>query len=199
MKWSLGERIRLPVWKPQRDFARRVDEAVEVSSASGYDGRMKPRVYVETTVPSYLTAWPSRDLVVAAHQQLTKEWWRTRRGEFDLFISQFVLDEAAAGDADAARERLEAVGSLPLLDVTESVSELAAVILQEGVIPRKAARDAAHIAVSAVHGIEFLMTWNCAHIANAMIVKKIQAICAAEGFTCPVLCTPEELMGIDHD
>jgi hypothetical protein len=169
--------------------------AIELLETEGYDRIMKPRVYIETTIPSYLTAWPSRDLVVAAHQQLTKEWWRTRRGEFDLFVSQFVVDEAGAGDAEAARERLEAIDSLPLLDVTDSVSELAAAILQAGIIPSKAARDAAHIAVSAVHGIEFLMTWNCAHIANAMIVKKVQAICTAHGFTCPVICTPEELMG----
>lgn len=154
---------------------------------------MKPRLYLETTIPSYLTAWPSRDLIVAAHQQLTKEWWRTRRDAFENCISQFVLDEAGAGDADAARERLEVLKPLPLLNVTESVLQLASALLQAGVIPDKAARDAAHIAV-AVHGVEYLMTWNCAHIANAMIVKKVQAICVQNGFSCPVICTPEELM-----
>ena len=155
---------------------------------------MKPRLYLETTIPSYLTAWPSRDLIVAAHQQLTKEWWRTRRDAFEICISQFVVDEAGAGDAEAARERLEVLQPLPLLDVTESVHRLASPLLQAGVIPDKAARDAAHIAVSAVHGMEYLMTWNCAHIANAMIVKTVQAICVQNGFSCPVICTPEELM-----
>jgi hypothetical protein len=155
---------------------------------------MKPRLYLETTIPSYLTAWPSRDLIAAAHQQLTKEWWRTRRDAFEICISQFVVDEAGAGDVDAARERLEVLKPLPLLDVTQSVLQLASAILQAGVIPEKAARDAAHIAVSAVHGIDYLMTWNCAHIANAMIVKTVQAICAQNGFSCPVICTPEELM-----
>jgi len=155
---------------------------------------MKPRLYLETTIPSYLTAWPSRDLIVAAHQQLTKEWWRTRRNAFEICISQFVADEAGAGNADAARERLDVLKPLPLLDVTESVLQLASALLQAGVIPDKAARDAAHIAVSAVHGVEYLMTWNCAHIANAMIIKRVQAICVQNGFSCPVICTPEELM-----
>lgn len=155
---------------------------------------MKPRLYLETTIPSYLTAWASRDLIVAAHQQLTKEWWRTRRDVFEICISQFVLDEAGAGDADAARERLEVLKPLPMLDVTESVLQLASALLQSGVIPNKAARDAAHIAISAVHRMDYLMTWNCAHIANAMIIKTVQAICVQKGFSCPVICTPEELM-----
>ncbi len=156
---------------------------------------MAQRVYLETTIPSYLTAWPSRDLIVAGHQQLTKEWWRTRRSEFELFISQFVVDEASAGDAVAAKERMAILDPLPLLDISEAVLELASAILQSGVIPAKAARDAAHIAVSAVHGIDFLLTWNCAHIANAQIIKQVQAICAQHGFPGPVICTPEELMG----
>ncbi len=160
---------------------------------------MAQRVYVETTIPSYLTAWPSRDLIIAGHQQLTKEWWRTRRTEFDLYISQFVIDEASAGDAEAAKERLAILNPLPLLDISAAVLQLASVILQEGVIPAKAARDAAHIAVSAVHEIDFLLTWNCAHIANAQIVKRVQALCTRQGFPCPVICTPEELMGGQDD
>jgi len=156
---------------------------------------MAQRVYLETTIPSYLTAWPSRDLIIAGHQQLTKEWWATRRTDFELCISQFVLDEAGAGDAQAAQERMAILSSLPLLDVSDAVMELASAILQSGAIPAKAARDAAHIAISAVHEIDFLLTWNCAHIANAQIVKKVQAICTQHGFLCPLICTPEELMG----
>ena len=155
---------------------------------------MAPRLYLETTIPSYLTAWPSRDLIVAAHQQLTKEWWARRRDAFEMYISQFVLDEATAGDAEMARQRLELLRPLPLLDITESVLQLASGLLQSGVIPAKAARDAAHIAISAVHGIDYLITWNCAHIANAMIIKTVQKICAQNGFSCPVICTPQELM-----
>ncbi len=91
---------------------------------------MKPRLYLETTIPSYLTAWPSRDLIVAAHQQLTKEWWRTRRDAFEICVSQFVLDEAGAGDADAARERLEILKPFPLLDIAEPILHLASALLQ---------------------------------------------------------------------
>jgi len=106
-----------------------------------------------------------------------------------------VLDEASAGDPQAAQERLAILNPLPLLDISEAVLELASAILQTGIIPAKAARDAAHIATAAVHEIDFLLTWNCAHIANAQIVKKVQAICTQHGYPCPLICTPEELMG----
>jgi predicted nucleic acid-binding protein len=155
---------------------------------------MKARLYLETTIPSYLTARPSRDLIVAGHQQLTKDWWSIRRDSFEICISQFVLDEAGAGDAEAARERMEVLKALPLLEITDSVLRHATALLQSGIIPNKAAQDAAHIAISAVHGIDYLMTWNCSHIANAMIVRKVQEICLNNGFSCPVICTPEELM-----
>jgi hypothetical protein len=156
---------------------------------------MKPRLYLETTIPSYLTAWPSRDLIVAAHQQITQEWWRTRRDAFEMYISQFVLDEAGAGDSQAARERLDVLKPFPLLDISPEVSQLAAALLEAGIIPSRAARDAAHIAICAIHGIDYLMTWNCAHIANATIIKTVQAVCVQNRCACPVICTPEELMG----
>jgi hypothetical protein len=118
-------------------------------------------VYLETTIPSYLTSRPSRDLIIAGHQQLTREWWENRRDTFQLFLSQLVIDEASAGDPAAARERLKALRDLPLLDITPEVTELASRILDSGKIPRKAATDAAHIAIAAVHGMDFLVTWNC--------------------------------------
>lgn len=156
---------------------------------------VKPTLYLETTVPSYLTAWPSRDLIRAGHQQITKEWWQARRAGFDIYISQFVLDEAAAGDAEAARERLEALQGLPILDLTEEVVDLATALKASLVLPEKAVTDAAHIAIAAVHGIHFLLTWNCTHIANAEMSAAIEATCRERGFQCPVICTPEELMG----
>lgn len=156
---------------------------------------MKPRLYLETTVPSYLTSRPSRDLVIAAHQQITKEWWAIRRKAFRLYISQLVVDEASAGDAVAARSRLSVVSDLPLLDITPDVSTLASAVLASGELPRKAATDAAHIAIAAVHGMDFLLTWNCAHIANAVIGRALARICREHGFECPVICTPEELLG----
>jgi hypothetical protein len=156
---------------------------------------LKARLYLETTVPSYLTAWPSRDLIRASHQQITREWWETRRSDFELFISQLVLDEAAAGDPEAARARLVVLANVPLLDLTEEVSSLALALVSSLALPVKATTDAAHIALAAVHGIHFLLTWNCAHIANAEMSTTIHAVCREHGFTAPVICTPEELMG----
>ena len=155
---------------------------------------MKPRLYLETTIPSYLTSRPSKDLIVSAHQQITREWWRIRRDSFEIYTSQFVTDEAGEGDKKAAEKRLELLLPFSLLNVTESVLQLASAFLDKGIIPEKAARDAAHSAIAAVHGIEYLLTWNCTHIANAMISKKVQKICEQNGFLCPVICTPEELM-----
>ena len=156
---------------------------------------MKPRLYLETTIPSYLTARPSRDLIIAGHQQITREWWEKRQGDFQVYISQLVLDEAGAGDPGAARERLKILQPLPLLDITPEVAELASGILASGKIPRKAASDAAHIAIAAVHGMDFLVTWNCVHIANAVIAKALASICREHACECPVICTPEELLG----
>lgn len=156
---------------------------------------MKPRLYLETTVPSYLTARPSRDLIVAGHQQITRDWWENRREDFQVYISQLVIDEARAGDPVAAHERLGVLRSLPLLDITAEVSDLASGILASGKIPRQAAADAAHIAIAAVHGMDFLVTWNCAHIANAVTIRALGSICRQYACECPVICTPEELLG----
>lgn len=156
---------------------------------------MKPKLYLETTIPSYLISWPSRDLIIAGHQQITREWWTKRRRVFDLYISQFVIDEVKAGNDEAAGERLKAIRGLPLLDITKEVESLAIRILTSGVVPAKAATDAAHIAIATVHRMEYLMTWNCVHLANATITKTVARICRQEGFECPVICTPEELLG----
>lgn len=156
---------------------------------------MKPKLYLETTIPSYLISWPSRDLIIAGHQQITREWWTKRRRAFDLYISQLVIDEAKTGNDEAAGERLKAIRGLPLLDITKEVESLAIRILTSGVIPAKAATDAAHIAIATVHRMEYLMTWNCVHLANATITKSVARICWQEGFECPVICTPEELLG----
>lgn len=155
---------------------------------------MKPTVYLETTIFSLLTAWPSRDVEIAWQQIATREWWEKRRMDFELFVSSEVLGEAAQGDADAARVRLEAIATLPVLAVTNEVEELTRRILATGLIPPRATRDAAHIAFASVHGMDFLLTWNCRHIHNAMISRRLSGVCAAMGFTLPVLCTPRELM-----
>lgn len=115
-------------------------------------------MYLETTIVSYLTALPSHDLVVAAHQQVTRDWWDTRSA-FELYVSQFVLDEAGAGDADAAKRRLAAVADLSVLDLTPDVRLVAGEILRHGGMPAKAFIDAVHVAVAAAHGVDYLLTW----------------------------------------
>lgn len=155
---------------------------------------MKPRVYIETTIPSYLTARPTRDLVRAAHQQITREWWASRE-RFELVVSQAVLDEAAAGDPDAARRRLRALDGLPSLDVTEEVADLAEALIIGVPFPPKAAVDAVHIAAAVVNRLDYLVTWNCTHLANAEMRKRVEQVCRSRGYEPVVICTPEELMG----
>lgn len=154
---------------------------------------MLPKAYIETSVVSYLTARPSRDLVRAAHQQVTREWWATRDG-FETFVSQFVIDEAAAGDAEAATERLGALQDIALLDVTEEAILLAGNLVAGGGLPAKARVDALHVAMATVHGMDFLLTWNCKHIANAATRGTIEDMCRAAGFEPPIICTPLELL-----
>ena len=154
---------------------------------------MKPKIYVETTVISYLTALPSTDLIMAAHQQITRDWWK-RRQRFDLFISQAVLREVAAGNTEAATLRLAAVDGIPVLTIGTDTLGLAERFLFRKVMPTKAEEDAVHIAVAVVNGMDFLVTWNCAHIANAAIRGKIEETCRDVGFEPPTICTPEELL-----
>ena len=160
---------------------------------------MKESVYIETTVISYLTAWLSRDLIRAAHQQITQEWWHNRRNDFEIFISEFVINEAGSGDKDAAEERLAALEEIPLLDVNLEVENLAKSLISEKALPTKAATDALHIAVAAVHGINYLLSWNCKHIANAEMQGAIEKVCTEQGYISPKICTPEELLGGKYD
>ena len=155
---------------------------------------MKPKVYLETTIPSYLTSRPSRDLVTAAHQQITREWWDTRRHDFDLFMSQMVIDEASAGDPEAATRRLEVIASLALLDPQTEGIALAQTLSNHLSLPPRAAADALHIAIAVVNGMDYLLTWNCTHIANAALRGRIEAACRSRGFRVPIICTPEELL-----
>jgi hypothetical protein len=155
---------------------------------------MKPKVYVETTVVSYLTALPSRDVIVAAHQQITDEWWRTKRQLFELFASQLVLREAQAGNEGMARRRLDALEEVSLLEVTEDALALAEDLIHQGPLPEKAAEDAIHIAVAVVNGLDYLITWNCKHIANAKMRDKIEQVCRAKGYEPVIICTLEELL-----
>jgi hypothetical protein len=151
------------------------------------------KVYLETTIVSYLTGLPSRDVVVTAHQQLTGEWWQGRH-RFDLFVSEAVLQEAAGGDPSAAARRMAALQGIGVLEVTGAVASLARDLVAGHAVPATAAVDAVHIAVATVNGMDFLLTWNCTHIANAATRGKIERVCRAAGLVPPVICTPEELM-----
>lgn len=120
----------------------------------------KPTVYVETSIVSYLTALGSRDLVQAAHQEVTRNWWDFR-GDFALYASQIVIEEASAGDVHAASRRLEALENIPLLDVTDEATVLASRLVRDGGLPKKAQIDAFHVSIATVHGVDYLLTWNC--------------------------------------
>lgn len=156
---------------------------------------MKPKIYIETSIPSYLTARPSNDIRAMANQNTTLEWWENQRHKFELLVSEFVIAEVGLGHPEAARRRLEAIADLPELSVTAAAKLLAKALMREGPIPEQAEVDAYHISVATVNGMEYLLTWNCTHIANAAIRPQIEAICRKYGFEPPIICTPQELMG----
>ena len=160
---------------------------------------MKARVYVETSVVSYLTARPARDIVVAGRQQSTRDWWAAASGRFDLVISELVREEAGVGDPEAANARLAALAPLTRLAASGEALELARRLVAAGAVPPRAAQDAAHVAIAAAHGVEFLATWNFRHIANATARRRIEAVCRDSGIEPPVLCTPEELAAADEE
>ena len=155
---------------------------------------MKPKVYIETTVISYLTSRPSRDLRVAAYQQATQEWWKDRKSAFDLYASQLFVQEASQGDDEAAKLRLKKLDEVKLLDATDEALQLAKLMIERNLIPKTVAEDAAHIAIATVNAMDYLLTWNFKHIANAVIRGKVEALCRSEGYIPPIICTPEELI-----
>jgi len=156
---------------------------------------MKPKVYVETSTISYVVARPSRDLIIAANQQVTREWWSNHRSQFELYISQVVINEANESDKQAAHERLQALDGIPLLELRSEAQKLAGLFVREKALPKKASQDAMHIAVATTYGMDYLLTWNCKHIANAVIKKEIAKIAGEQGYELPIICTPYELMG----
>ena len=153
------------------------------------------RIYIESTIPSYVVARPARDLLQAARQQLTKDWWDLKRAKHELFTSQVVLDEITDGEAAMAQQRLDVMAEIKLLDLTDEANALTKDILASGLLPADADRDAAHIALATVHEMDILLSWNCRHIANAAIQARLRRVVEKSGFTLPVLCTPEELTG----
>lgn len=158
---------------------------------------MKKRVYLETTVLSYYTARPSRDLVVAAHQEATRELWPRLLAAFETFVSALVFEEARKGNPDQARLRLEAMQAFHMLVVDDESQALAEKIVRERGVPQEYPEDALHIALAAVNGMEIVVTWNFAHLNNPSTRAKVRQIVQQEGYECPEICSPEELLGDD--
>jgi predicted nucleic acid-binding protein len=160
---------------------------------------MRKTVYIETSIPSYLSARPSRDVRAAAWQQITWQWWEEARPRYDLFTSELVIAEASLGDRDAAGKRMAYLDGISGLPIDEEVQALAERLIAEGSIPAFAQADALHVAVAAVHRIEYLLTWNCRHLDNAATKPLMRSICAVAGYVCPEICTPLELLSEESD
>lgn len=154
------------------------------------------KVYIETSVISYLAARPSRDILVAANQQVTQEWWQDRREKFDLYVSQLVEQEIGSGDAEAVTKRQQALQGCTFLDITSEAVDLAGKLIEQHAIPKQAAEDALHIAVATVSGMDYLLTWNFKHIANATLRANVELVCRLNGYEPPVICSPMELMEV---
>jgi hypothetical protein len=157
---------------------------------------MKSSVYLESTIISYLTAKPSRDLIVAAHQQMTNEWWDLILPRVNCYISPFTLQEISAGDEDAAHKRMEIVKNIGILELNTEIQKLAQRYFNSLKIPEKARLDASHLAIAVWHEVDYLVSWNCKHIVSGRVRKVLEEINNDLNIKTPVLCTPEELMEV---
>jgi hypothetical protein len=155
---------------------------------------MRPTVYVETTVVSYATARPSRDLIIAARQQITREWWVTCKDRFDVYSSELTIGEAAKGDPEYATVRVKQLACLPQLRTLDEATSLAQALLDAKAIPAGAEEDALHIAIAVVNGMNYLVTCNMRHIGSARMRHRIDDCCRITGFVPTVICSPAELM-----
>ena len=165
---------------------------------SSLDENVKPKLYIETSIVSYITSRPSRDVVINANQQLAQEWWENHH-RFDLFVSELVINEVSKGDVLMAQKRLDLIQDIPLIDFNDEAKDLAKEILRQNILPPKATLDVFHIAISVVHEIDFLLTLNCKHIANAFIFRRIEKICSEFGYETPIVCTPQEILEKENE
>lgn len=156
-------------------------------------------VYLETTVIGSIAGRIHPNPDVASRQHKTRRWWATAKSAYNMVISQLVLDECGAGDLSAAKERIDVVDGLSRLDITDDARNLANSLMVGGAIPQSEPRDALHVAIAAVHGVQYLVTWNFKHIANAALRTRINDVCRDNGYEPPIICTPEELMGMTDD
>ena len=180
-------------WAPPT-AEKRPEDIVQVDTEAD---SMNRSVYIESSVISYLTAWPSRDLVIAGRQAVTAEWWSHHRLRYDVYVSPLVVEEISAGDVSAAEERLRVVADIPNVSIVAEAKSLALELLASNAVPAGSIRDALHIAIAATEGIDYLVTWNFKHINNASTRTVIADVVSGSGLICPVLCSLEELMGED--
>ena len=150
------------------------------------------RVYV-----SYLRQKPANQIVAAARQLLTRKWWESEKSKYELVTSQFVIDEASSGDPTLAAERLALLSGINLLSLDDEIAVIASEMMSQAVLPPQAEVAAPHIAITSFHKVEYLLTWNCTHLANARILPQIKAVLESLGHYLPIICTPEELIGDD--
>jgi predicted nucleic acid-binding protein len=160
---------------------------------------MAASVYIESSIISYLTSRPSRDLVTAGRQAITSEWWLKSKKEYEVYISALVEEEIAGGGPMAAAKRLESVADIPSILITSEAQSLAEALVASKAVPDNSVRDALHISIAATQGIEYLLTWNFKHINNAETKALIARVVEGDGWACPVLCSPEELGSIDYE
>jgi len=156
---------------------------------------MKESIYLETTIVSYYSSRPSRDIIIASHQQITREFIENSGRQYDVFVSELVIEECKSGDKEAAYLRLELLKSFSLLELNEAALSLAKSLISNNIVPKQYAEDAMHISLATIHGMDYLVTWNCKHIANAHIRNKLEKTIKKNGYIMPIICTPEELMG----
>jgi predicted nucleic acid-binding protein len=156
---------------------------------------MKESIYLETTIISYYSSRPNRDIVIAGHQQITKDFIDKSALQYDIFVSELVIEECKSGDKEAAILRLELLKTFNLLELNDAALSLAKSLVSSKIVPNQYAEDALHIALATIHGMDYLVTWNCKHIANAHIRNKLEKAIRKNGYILPVICTPEELMG----
>jgi predicted nucleic acid-binding protein len=175
-------------------FASKAEGDIRGFKRFCYYSNMKRRVYLETTVVSYLTAQPSRDLVIAGHQEATRELWLQLASQFETYVSALVLQEAGRGNPEQAQKRLEALIPFPLLNIDDEARSLAEQIIAGKGIPKEFPEDALHIAVAAVNGIDLIVTWNFAHLNNPFTRTRIRQIVERAGYPGPEICSPDELL-----
>ena len=160
---------------------------------------IKPIVYIESSVISYLVSRPSRDIVIAGRQAISHDWWENHRQRFELRVSALVEEEISRGDSLAAQRRLAMIEDIPSLAISDEAIKLAELLLTQGAVPDGSEEDALHIGIAAAQGADYLLTWNFKHINNAEMKSAITKIVESRGFICPQICSPEELGGTTND